>query len=114
MSPAAGLADAVQQVARYALAFSRTDRTACQHPDGSGPESDADHTVMLGWIVFVVNIAVVLETNLCWPNFLWLDWQRDVGASIEDADRLLEEMVRDDDFRRGVSALLQRQPPEFD
>jgi 5'-deoxynucleotidase YfbR-like HD superfamily hydrolase len=50
VSPAAGLADAVQQLARYALAFGRIDRTSCLHPDGSGPESDADHTVMLGWI----------------------------------------------------------------
>jgi 5'-deoxynucleotidase YfbR-like HD superfamily hydrolase len=44
------LADAVTSLAGYALAFGRIDRTACLHPDGVTPESDSDHTVMLGWI----------------------------------------------------------------
>jgi 5'-deoxynucleotidase YfbR-like HD superfamily hydrolase len=47
---AAELADAVQDVAGYALAFGRIDRTACLHPGTGMPESDTDHTVMLGWI----------------------------------------------------------------
>jgi 5'-deoxynucleotidase YfbR-like HD superfamily hydrolase len=46
----AELADAVTRLAGYALAFGRIDRTACLHPDRITPESDSDHTVMLGWI----------------------------------------------------------------
>lgn len=44
------LAAAVVDLARLALAFGRIDRTAVYHPDGATPESDTDHTVMLGWV----------------------------------------------------------------
>lgn len=44
------LADAVTDLGRLALAFGRVDRTAVYHPDGVTPESDTDHTVMLGWV----------------------------------------------------------------
>ena len=44
------LADAVTALAGYAMAFGRIDRTACLHPDLTTPESDSDHTVMLGWV----------------------------------------------------------------
>lgn len=44
------LADALVDLGRLALAFGRIDRTAVYHPDGVTPESDTDHTVMLGWI----------------------------------------------------------------
>lgn len=44
------LADAVTDLGRLALVFGRIDRTAVYHPDGVTPESDTDHTVMLGWV----------------------------------------------------------------
>jgi putative hydrolase of HD superfamily len=44
------LADALVDLGRLALAFGQIDRTAVYHPDGMTPESDTDHTVMLGWI----------------------------------------------------------------
>lgn len=44
------LADAVTDLGQLALAFGRIDRTAVYHPDGVTPESDTDHTVMLGWV----------------------------------------------------------------
>ena len=44
------LADALVDLGRLALAFGRIDRTAVYHMDGVTPESDADHTVMLGWL----------------------------------------------------------------
>jgi putative hydrolases of HD superfamily len=43
------LADSLVDLARLALAFGRVDRTAVYHPDQTTPESDTDHTVMLGW-----------------------------------------------------------------
>jgi 5'-deoxynucleotidase YfbR-like HD superfamily hydrolase len=43
------VADTAIRLAGLALAFGRIDRTACRHPDGT-PESDTDHTVMLGWL----------------------------------------------------------------
>lgn len=42
-------AQALVDVAELALAFGRIDRTGPCHPDGT-PESDSDHTVMLGWV----------------------------------------------------------------
>lgn len=54
------LTDAVIDLGRLAMAFGRIDRTACYHPDGVTKESDADHTVMLGWI------APALATR-CFP-----------------------------------------------
>jgi putative hydrolase of HD superfamily len=57
-APGAGaVADAAVRLAGYALAFGRVDRTACQHPDGT-PESDADHTVALGWIAAALAAAI--------------------------------------------------------
>lgn len=44
------LADAVTDLGRLALAFAAIDRTAVYWPDGHTPESDTDHTVMLGWV----------------------------------------------------------------
>jgi putative hydrolase of HD superfamily len=43
------LADSLVDLARLALAFGRVDRTAVYLPDQTTPESDTDHTVMLGW-----------------------------------------------------------------
>lgn len=51
------------QLADLALAFGRVDRTACYHPGSDTPESDTDHTVMLGWI------APALASRL----YPWLD-----------------------------------------
>jgi putative hydrolase of HD superfamily len=45
----AGVTEAVIDLAELALIFGRIDRTGPQHPNGM-PESDTDHTVMLGWI----------------------------------------------------------------
>ena len=57
-------ADAVIDLGRLALAFGRIDRTAVYHPGPGGPpESDTDHTVMLGWV------ACSLATRF-FPGFL--------------------------------------------
>jgi 5'-deoxynucleotidase YfbR-like HD superfamily hydrolase len=42
------------QIAALALQFGRVDRATC-HPDGERPESDTDHTVMLG--LLAIDIA---------------------------------------------------------
>jgi enoyl-CoA hydratase/carnithine racemase len=36
-----------------------------------------------------------------------------VGASVEDSNRRLEELVRGPDFREGVQALQEKRPPAF-
>lgn len=40
---------AIMDLAKLSLAFGRVDRATC-HPDGVTPESDSDHTVMLGLV----------------------------------------------------------------
>jgi putative hydrolase of HD superfamily len=52
--PPGDLASAVVELGRLALAFGRIDRTAVYHPDRVTPESDTDHTVMLGWVACAV------------------------------------------------------------
>ena len=37
----------------------------------------------------------------------------DVGASVEDSKRLLDEATRTADYREGVAALRERRPPRF-
>jgi enoyl-CoA hydratase/carnithine racemase len=37
----------------------------------------------------------------------------DVGASVEDSNRRLEEHMREPDYREGVQALLEKRPPAF-
>lgn len=44
------LAEAMIDLGELALAFGCINRTAVYHPDGVTPESDTDHTVMLGWL----------------------------------------------------------------
>lgn len=47
LTPAA--IQAIVDLGKLALAFGRVDRATC-HPDGTTPESDTDHTVMLGLV----------------------------------------------------------------
>lgn len=60
------LADAAIELGGLALAFGRIDRTAVYHPDGVTPESDSDHTVMLGWVAcaFAARCAPQLDLGL--------------------------------------------------
>jgi enoyl-CoA hydratase/carnithine racemase len=39
--------------------------------------------------------------------------RHDVGASVEESKRLLDEMMRGADYREGVAALLEKRPPHF-
>lgn len=55
------LAEAALDLARLALRFGQIHRTAVYHPDGVTPESDTDHTVMLGWIACAL-------AALCFPQ----------------------------------------------
>jgi len=43
------LIEAVLRLGELAMRFGRIDRAVVRHPDGT-PESDSDHTVMLGWL----------------------------------------------------------------
>lgn len=45
----ATLIDAVLRLAELSMRFARINRAVVGHPDGT-PESDSDHTVMLGWL----------------------------------------------------------------
>jgi enoyl-CoA hydratase/carnithine racemase len=44
---------------------------------------------------------------------VWRDQHDDVRSSVERAGRLLDEMMTDDDYRRGVRALVEHRAPEF-
>ena len=44
---------------------------------------------------------------------IYTDLHRDVGASVREADRLLERMITEDDYREAVAAFLERRPPRW-
>lgn len=44
---------------------------------------------------------------------VYVDLLRDVGASVDEAEALLEEMMREPDFHEGVRALSEKRPPRF-
>jgi putative hydrolase of HD superfamily len=58
------LADVLIDLGNLALAFGRIDRTAVYHPDGETPESDTDHTVMLGWLACALAAGYFPELDL--------------------------------------------------
>ena len=56
-----------------------------------------------------VSPASILATK----RQLYADLHGDVGTSVADAERRLEDHVRGDDYREGVRALLEKRPPSF-
>lgn len=44
---------------------------------------------------------------------VYLDLHRDVGSSVADSLRLLNEMMGSDEYRQGVKALVDKSPPNF-
>lgn len=44
---------------------------------------------------------------------VYLDWHRPVGDSITESLRLLNEMMSTDEYRQGVTALVEKRPPDF-
>jgi len=44
---------------------------------------------------------------------IYADLHRDVAASVEDSERLLERMMREPDFAEGVAALLAKRTPRW-
>lgn len=46
-------------------------------------------------------------------RMVYLDLHRDVGTSVSESLRLLDEMMGSDDYREGVRALVEKRPPDF-
>ena len=44
---------------------------------------------------------------------IYTDLHRDVGSSVVESERLLDEMTTDAAFREGVAALVEKRPPRF-
>ncbi|MGI9624369.1 MAG: enoyl-CoA hydratase, partial [Acidimicrobiales bacterium] len=44
---------------------------------------------------------------------IWLDQHRDVRSAIEAAAPLLDEMMGEEDYAKGVAALVAKEPPGF-
>ena len=46
-------------------------------------------------------------------RMVYLDLHRDIGTSVSESLRLLDEMMGSDDYREGVRALVEKRPPNF-
>ncbi len=44
---------------------------------------------------------------------IYRDLHRDVGSSVNESETLLNEMMREDDYREGVRAFLEKRPPRW-
>ena len=44
---------------------------------------------------------------------VWVDWHRDVGASVAEAEARMERMMTEAPFAEGVAALREKRPPAF-
>lgn len=44
---------------------------------------------------------------------IYLDYQRDVGASVREANTLLSEMVKQPDYKEAIRALLEKRPAKW-
>ena len=44
---------------------------------------------------------------------IYRDLHREVAASVEDSEQLLNEMMREADYREGVKALVEKRPPDW-
>lgn len=44
---------------------------------------------------------------------VYLDMHRDIGTSVNESIRLLDELMRTDEYKQGVRALVNKQPPGF-
>jgi enoyl-CoA hydratase/carnithine racemase len=67
----------------------------------------------------VLDYAARLASNVA-PSSLretrrqvYLDLHRDIGTSVSESLRLLNEMMGSDDYRQGVEALVEKRPPNF-
>lgn len=43
----------------------------------------------------------------------YLDFHRDIGASVRDANRLLDAMVQQADYKEGIASFLEKRPPDW-
>lgn len=44
---------------------------------------------------------------------VYRDLHRDIGSSVRDSERLLDAMMREDDYAEGVAAFVAKRPPEW-
>ena len=75
------------------------------------PEELLDHTLGAAReLASTVSRRSLAETK----RQLYTDLHRDVGSSVEDSERLLDEMMAEPDFARGVAAFNEKRSPEFE
>ena len=75
------------------------------------PEALLEHTYSYARdLASTVSRGSLAETK----RQLYTDLHRDVGSSVEESEALLERMVTEPDFARGVAAFRDKRPPEFE
>jgi enoyl-CoA hydratase/carnithine racemase len=90
---------------------------------------EAEEALALGIVNAVHPADAVLEATRAYarslvervsPNSLrqtrwqmYRDLQRDVAAAVVDSERLLNEMMREPDYREGISAFQEKRPPRW-
>jgi enoyl-CoA hydratase/carnithine racemase len=74
-----------------------------------------DGDVLAETIAFATELAATVSARSLTETRrqVYADLHRDVGAAVDDSLQLMGSMMADDDYRKGVRALLDKRPPDF-
>ena len=89
----------------------------------------SDEALQLGCVNQIFEPADLVQQTLAYahplvasvsPNSLrqtrwqiYKDLHRDVASSVTESERLIEDMAKEDDFKEGIAALVEKRPPDW-
>ena len=89
----------------------------------------SDEALQLGFVNQIFEPADLVQQTLAYahqlvasvsPNSLrqtrwqvYKDLHRDVASSVTESERLIEDMAKEDDFKEGIAALVEKRPPDW-
>ena len=89
----------------------------------------SDEALSLGFVNQIFEPAELLDRTVAYahqliasvsPNSLrqtrwqiYKDLHRDVASAVIESERLIEDMAKDEDFKEGIAALVEKRPPDW-
>ena len=89
----------------------------------------SDEALSLGFVNQIFEPAELLDRTVAYahqliasvsPNSLrqtrwqiYKDLHRDVASAVIESERLIEDMAKEEDFKEGIAALVEKRPPDW-
>ena len=89
----------------------------------------SDEALNLGFVNQIFELEQLMEKTLEYthqliasisPNSLrqtrwqiYKDLHRDVASAVVESERLIEDMAKEEDFKEGIAALVEKRPPDW-